>query len=147
MNELVTPSLELIANLSVAVDVPIALGQLNGLERRMVPIVGGIVSGPHFSGKVLPGGSDIQTIRTDGTIELVARYALDLGPLGKVMVENTGLRSPPGNGATTTSPNYFRGVFRFQAPKGALQWLNDNVFVNSGHREGGRVQLAIFRVL
>ncbi len=147
MKDFSTPGLELVAHISVMVEAPLPLGQLNGLERRIVPIAGGSVSGPHFSGTVLPGGSDIQTVRADGTIELVARYALDLGSHGKVLVEHTGLRRAPATIGGDAVPGYFRGVYRFQAPEGALQWLNDNLFINTGSREGNCVRLEIFRVL
>lgn len=79
--------------------------------------------------------------------KLVARYALGLGLLGKVLVENTGLRRAPASDAGSPAAGYFRGVFRFQAPEGVLQWLNDSVFINTGRREGNCVKLEVFRVL
>jgi hypothetical protein len=146
MTEITNPALELVANIRVIVAPPVSLGQLNGLERRMVAITGGSVSGPHLNGTVLAGGSDIQTVRADGTIELVARYALDFGPHGKVLAENTGLRRAPVAAGGDQAANYFRGVFRFQAPEGALQWLNDSIFINTGYRDGEGVHIALFRV-
>jgi hypothetical protein len=147
MNPASMPTLRMIAHIEVDVVAPVMLGQLNGIERRFVSITGGRVTGPHFSGSVLPGGSDIQAVRTNGTVELVARYALDLGELGKVLVENSGIRrsAPPADGQDQRP--YFRGCVRFDAPKGALQWLNESVFVSSGYREGGTVHLQIFELL
>jgi len=78
-------------------------------------------------------------------VELTARYAIDLGDAGKLLVVNTGIRRslPPADGASGT---YFRGVVRFAAPGEALQWLNDSVFISSGYREGSTVLLDVFEV-
>ena len=133
------------AQIRVEVAPPIGLGVLDGSERRMVPILGGTVQGPHFTGKVLAGGNDIQAVRADGSVELVARYALDLGAAGMVMVENSGVRRPvPG---APQAPAYFRGLLRFRAPAGSLEWLNTTLFMTTGRREGNVVVLDVEEVL
>lgn len=137
------PSLRRVASIEVLVQPPIALGELSGTERRIIPITGGTLSGSGLHGSILPGGADIQNVRPDGTVELTARYAIDLGAAGKLLVENAGIRRP---GPSPSDPPYFRGVMRFSAPPGELQWLNDSVFINSGRREGGTVFLDIFEV-
>lgn len=146
MNEPSNIGLRSIARLEIAVVPPVALGELKGTERRFVAIKGGNVSGPLFSGTILPGGSDIQLVRANGAIDLVARYALDLGPLGTVLVENTGIRRAEDVADANGRP-YFRGVMRFEAPRATLGWLNDTVFVTTGYREGGTVYLEVFEVL
>ncbi|HEY8027651.1 MAG TPA: DUF3237 family protein [Burkholderiaceae bacterium] len=132
--------------IEVIVAAPITLGELGGMERRMVPIVGGKLTGPDFSGAILPGGSDVQAVRPDGTIELLARYAVDLGAHGKLLIENTGIRRMAKSGEVEAAP-YFRGVMRFCAPPGALQWLNDSVFLSDGYRDGNTVYLTVMEVL
>ena len=142
MNEIPAPALRPMLRLQIEVGPPLALGRLNGLERRLVPILGGTADG-QFSGRVLPGGSDLQAVRDDGTIELLARYALDLGAdAGKVLLENTGLR----RASRTGEAPYFRGRMRFDAPAGPLAWLNDALFITSGYREGHTVCLEVFEV-
>jgi hypothetical protein len=136
-------ALRTVARIEVNVAAPIMLGELGGSERRMIPIVGGKITGPDFSGSILPGGSDLQSVRADGTIHLHARYAIDLGDHGSLLVENSGIRRP---GEVGDAP-YFRGVLRFCAPSGPLQWLNDSVFVSSGYREGGTVYLDVMEVI
>lgn len=42
-------------------------------HRRVVPIVGGAISGA-FDGEILPGGADWQLVRPDGAIEVDGRY-------------------------------------------------------------------------
>jgi hypothetical protein len=156
------PALTRIARIEVQVTPPIVLGELSGNERRMISIAGGKMtiegreeSAPALAGTILPGGSDIQLVRGDGTIELTARYAIDFGAAGKVLVENTGIRresTRPAVGTTgsmegtSTKAPYFRGVIRFLAPSGQLSWLNSSVFVSSGYREGGTVFLDVFEL-
>jgi hypothetical protein len=75
----------------------------------------------------------------------IARYALDLGEHGRVLVENVGIR----RGAPVAGPDdrpYFRGMLRFTAPQGPLHWLNESVFVTSGHREGGTVHMDVWEM-
>jgi len=140
------PALRMALQLEVNVAAPVILGELGGFERRMIPIVGGKLTGRDFSGTILPGGSDVQSIRSDGTVDLLARYAVDLGGDGKLLIENVGIRrmtkSDDGNAA-----QYFRGVMRFCAPPGRLQWLNDSVFISNGYREGNAVYLTVLEVL
>ncbi len=59
-----------------------------------IPIVGGRVSGA-YTGKVLPGGADWQTIWPDGRLELEAHYALDIDGHGLVEVLSSGVRHGP----------------------------------------------------
>ena len=140
------PALRHVARIEVNVSAPILLGALAGLERRMIPIIGGTFSSADFRGVILPGGSDVQAVRSDGTIDLLARYAVDLGQYGNLLIENTGIRRAVGPDQADGVP-YFRGVVRFCAPPGPLQWLNDSVFVSSGYRDGSTVYLDVMEVL
>lgn len=139
------PALRAVMQIAVNVAPPLALGELGGAERRLVAILGGSVAhvdGVSFSGTILPGGSDLQLVRADGAIELLARYAADLG---KLLIDNAGIRRQ-GAGGADAAP-YFRGTMRFTAPAGPLQWLNDSIFVSTGYRDGGTIHLDVFEVL
>jgi hypothetical protein len=140
-----TVELRLVARIEIIVAAPISLGHLAGVERRMIPILGGKITGENFAGDILPGGSDVQSLRADGAIDLLARYAIDLGEHGSLLVENTGIRRPASSGEAASQP-YFRGILRFSAPLGPLQWLNDSVFVSSGERRGNTVHLDVMEV-
>ena len=53
--------------------------------------------GPRLTGEILPGGTDWQIVRPDGTIEVVARYTIraDMGRSDNgalIYVQNDGLR-------------------------------------------------------
>jgi hypothetical protein len=71
---------------------PIEVGRLTSGLRRLVPITGGTVSGL-FTGRVLPGGADLQLIRSDTETEVEARYLLESDDGELVTVHNWGLRT------------------------------------------------------
>ena len=61
----------------VQIGAPLDQGTWDGQRRRVIPIVGGTFEGPRFSGIVLPGGADWQSVRvTDGVARIDARYTL-----------------------------------------------------------------------
>ena len=42
---------------------PLDFGQTQAGHRRVIPIAGGVVSGPKLQGRVVPGGADWQLLR------------------------------------------------------------------------------------
>src|SRR3954470_2978176 len=86
------PDLVHVLHLEVEVAAPIEVGRLTTGLRRVVPITGGTVSGL-FPGRVLPGGADVQLIRTDTETEVEARYLLESDDGELVTVHNWGLRT------------------------------------------------------
>jgi hypothetical protein len=114
-------------------------GTLNG-SRRLIPILGGVVAGPRLRGKVLPGGADFQTVRKDGTIDLHARYFLELEDGERIYVENSGFRhGPPG-------AVYFCTSARFECAAGPHDWLTRHIFVAHGLRHPKSVELSFFQL-
>lgn len=90
------PVPELIPSLQVRV-------RLAGLEdhgrtaaghRRVIPIVGGTVTGD-FTGEILPGGADWQLVRDDGTIEIDSRYSARSDDGGYLYIRAVGFRTGP----------------------------------------------------
>lgn len=67
------PGLEFVFRAEVAVAPPLVVGKSSHGVRRIIPILGGKVEGPRFSGEVLAGGADWQYERPDGVWELEAR--------------------------------------------------------------------------
>ena len=74
---------------------PIIAGDIGYGVRRIIPIIGGEVSGEGINGKVLPFGADFQTIRPNELIELEAKYAFETDDGAMVYVENKGIRFGP----------------------------------------------------
>jgi hypothetical protein len=126
----------------VEVGCALSIGSVRGGERRIVPILGGIVAGPQFSGQVLPGGTDTQLLRPDGVLEIDANSVIDLGAAGKVLVQNRALRRIAVNPVGV----YFRGTFAFEAPPGKLGWLNGSIFIAAGSRVADHVELEVFEL-
>jgi hypothetical protein len=93
MQALPAPGLTFFANLMVQVAAPQTVGQtLHGL-RRVVPILGGQVSGDGWCGRVLPAGADFQLILNERTSELDARYLIELDGGDLIYVRNHAVRS------------------------------------------------------
>ena len=71
------PALEFEFRMRVQIGAPLDQGTWDGQRRCVMPIVGGTFEGPRFSGTILPGGADWQSVRvTDGVARIDARYTL-----------------------------------------------------------------------
>ena len=77
MSKTAEPRLEFFCDLNVQLGAPIEMGAGAAGRRRIIPIIGGTVSGPHFEGKILNLGADWQTQFIGGTAHLDTRYAME----------------------------------------------------------------------
>ena len=146
----------LIPVFSIAVDVApaVEVGATPLGERRLIPILGGRVSGPRLSGQVLPGGADYQSIRDEGLADIHARYVVETDAGSRVYVENTGIRRGPPELIARLKRGepvdpaliYFRTVPRFETGDPALVWLMRSLFVCAGTRLPDRVLLDIYEL-
>ena len=129
---------EVIAN----VDQPLVVGQTSRGLRRIIPILGGTVTGPRLEGTILPGGADWQYVRPDGVLSLEARYTVRSKDGELISVTNRGMRHGPPDvidRITRGEPvpagsYYFRTVAEFEAPIGPLDWLNKGLFLGLAER-------------
>jgi Protein of unknown function (DUF3237) len=141
------PSAEFLFELDVTCDAPQLLGTKLGARMMMIPITGGTITGPAFSGSVMPGGADWAVVHSDGTTQVDARYAIQATDGTIIQVFNTStMRMEQGGGAmppVITSP-------RFIAPEGSYDWLNYGVYVGTLHVDpsgpGGGVRVRVFRM-
>lgn len=140
--------------MSFAVQVGKPMEVTNGSSgRRFIPITGGTVSG-RLNGRVCAGGGDWQTIGEDGTIELEARYFVEIEDHGMVEVHATGVRfAEPDvlaalSRGDTVDPGlvYFRSTMRFTSTAPSIAWLNRRLCVSTGRREASQVILDIFEL-
>lgn len=123
-------------------------------ERRVVQITGGSFEGPAMRGEVL-GGADWQIVRTDGVLELDARYAIKEARGGLVQVISQGMRHGPaevlaklGRGDEVPADQYFfRTVMRFETGASELAFLNKTIAVATAERKARRVELKAWRLL
>ena len=68
------PALIHVADITIQVGPPIPVGETAHGLRRIVPILGGHISGPRLSGTILPAGADFQLIQADGYTTLEALF-------------------------------------------------------------------------
>lgn len=145
---------EFVAEVEAAVGPPVVVGPGPAGERRIVPILGGRVSGPRLSGEVLPGGADFQLVRADGVAEIEARYALRLDDGALVYVVNRGLRHAAEEDMAKllrgepVPPErvYFRTAPVFETAAPAHAWLRRSLFVGVGERFPDAVRVRVFAV-
>lgn len=148
------PVLSHVCDLAVAVAKPVSIGATSLGERRIVGIDGGEVTGPRLSGRILPGGADVQIIRPDGFTELAARYVVETHDSALIYVENLGIRHGPPEAMEKLRRGepvdpaliYFRATPRFETAAPAYAWLTRRLFLCTGVREPSRVVLSIFDV-
>ena len=149
-----TPGIEFVGQVEVAVAPPLVVGAGPLGERRIVPILGGRVSGPRLAGEILPGGADHQLIRPDGVTEIVARYTLKLIDGALVYVVNRGIRHAAPEDmarllrgeAVPPERVYFRTTPVFETAAVAHAWLHRSLFVGFGERQPASVLVRIFAV-
>ena len=149
------PRLEHVCDLAVTIAPPVEVGQTPAGLRRMIPITGGVVTGPRLSGKVLAGGADFQLILGGGTqAHLDARYVIELDDGSRVFVQNTALRFTSAENAqrivrgepVNPAEVYFRCQPRLEATAPQWAWLNESQFIGSGRRAPDGVFLSFYRV-
>lgn len=122
---------------------PQIVGQVpTGFFRRMGIITSGRFTGDCLSGRVLPGGGDSVTMRSDGVIHLDVRAMLETDAGETIYMTYTGrLKSTPeidarlAAGETIHSSEfYFRTAVQFETASVVHKALNDIVAVGVGHR-------------
>ena len=150
-----TPRFEYLMNLSVDVGNVVSMGPGPVGERRVVGFLGGTFESSGLRGEVLPGGADWQIVRSDGVLDLDARYALKEQAGGVVRVLSQGYRHGPaevlealGRGEDVDPAKYFfRTIMRFETGAPYLEWLNRTIAVATAKREAQRVLLSAYRLL
>lgn len=152
--ELPSPSLEHACDLLVDLDPIIEMGQGRGGQRRIIPIVGGSVSGPLLSGKILNVGADWQTVFSDGLAELDTRYAMETDDGATIEIINYGFRHGPpeviaqiARGADVPPDSYYmRTHARLETGDDRYDWVNKTLFVGVGARQKQSVKVSLYAI-
>lgn len=150
----VAPALEFVCELRVALETPYVVGQTPHGLRRIIPIVGGTVTGPMVNGQIIAGGADWQVVRPDGVAELEAHYQFKTHDGVVIYIKNTGLRvaTPEvaariGRGEDVSADDYyFRAVPKFEAPAGPYGWMNNTLFICKGIKNPDHVLIQVWKV-
>jgi hypothetical protein len=122
--------------------------------RRVGVVPGGIFEGERLSGKVLPGGSDWQTVRGDGSTLLDVRLVLETSDGALIGMTYQGVRRGPAdviarvNRGEDVDPAsyYFRTNPVFETAS-SYSWLNGILAIGMGHRTPAGVIYSLFEVL
>ena len=148
------PGLEYVFQIRVKVDPPLRLGESAGVERRIVPIRGGVVEGPRLQGEVLEGGADWQHVGPDGVTQVLARYVIRAADGTMISVVNRGVRraSEPvirkllAGEPVDPEHVYFRTSPSFEVGPGPHAWLAQNLFICAGVRRPDAVEIRFYVV-
>ncbi len=128
--------------LTAILDAPQRLGQTPQGDRKIVPVLGGSVSGERVCGTVLPGGGDWALTRADGVLLLDVRLSIRTDDGALIHMTYDGMRHGPDAvmarlaAGQQVSPEemYFRIAPRFETSALAYAWLNRLLAVGIGER-------------
>lgn len=150
-----SPQLEFVCEFTVELSPPHEMGECGPGVRRIIPIVGGTVSGELLCGRILAIGADWQTVESDGLALLDARYAIETTDGVVIEVISQGMRhmSPDVAARHARGENvpfsdyYMRTAIRLATGHPAYQWVNRSLFLGAGGKNGDTVTLSIYRIL
>ena len=149
-----TPALEHACDFVVELSRPHEMGACATGARRIIPIIGGTVTGPLIQGRILDVGADWQTVAANGVAELDARYAIETHDGAVIEVVSLGIRHAPAEvaariaagEAVPPSEYYMRTLIRLDCGHPAYDWVNRSLFLAAGGKVGSTVRLSVHRV-
>jgi Protein of unknown function (DUF3237) len=133
----------------------VTVGDTPGPFRRVGIVSSGTFAGERLSGKVLDGGSDWLTVRSDGSTALDVRLILQTDDGIHLTMAYRGVRHGPADviqrlekgEEVDPASYYFRMNPIFEAPAGKYEFLNRVVAVGTGHRFKYGPVYSVFEVL
>ena len=151
---LLEPVLRHVADLAITLDSAYEMGKGRAGKRRIIPIVGGRVSGPSLNGDILNIGADWQTVFDSGLAELDTRYAFRTDDGAVIEIRNFGYRHGPDDvmqrvaagDQVDPSSYYMRTHARLETGHPDYAWVNNTLFVGVGGRKAASVQLALYAI-
>lgn len=123
------------------------VGEVHGVRKRIIPIIGGHVTGDRLSGVVESGGADWQTLDADGTATIDTRYWVRTHDGVLVAFATQGFRHGPAEvlarlaaGEPVSPMEYsFRLTARLESGDPRYAWVNTSLFLAVAAREFSRV--------
>ncbi len=149
-----TPMLRHVADFEVELSSIAEMGRARGGKRRIIPIVGGRITGPCFTGEILNVGADWQTIFDSGLAELDTRYAFRTDDGAVIEIRNFGYRHGPeevmqrltAGEDVDPSSYYMRTHARLETGHPDYQWVNNTLFVGVGARFKSKVMISLYAI-
>jgi hypothetical protein len=151
-DQFLQPTLEAICDLKVDIGSPIEIGSTPKGTRRIIPILGGVVSGK-IEGNILSGGADYQLLLDDVQIgHLDAKYVIKTNDSEHIFIENKALRVMSKENSmkmikgevVDPSAIYFRSQPSFETSSKKYKWLCQHQFIGCGVRLADAVILRFF---
>jgi len=141
--QLPIPTLTPVCQLKVTLDPIREMGAGRAGHRRIIPIIGGEVTGDRLSGRLLNLGADWQTVFADGLAELDTRYAMETDDGATIEIINYGYRHGPkevldavARGEDVDPASYYmRTHARLETGDLRYDWVNRTLFVGVGARQ------------
>lgn len=148
------PVLEHFCDLDVKLGPIMELGNGQSGKRRIIPIIGGTVTGPQISGEILNLGADWQTIFSNGVAELDTRYAMRTNDGALIEIRNFGsrhgsdaiLKQVASGDFVDPSEYYMRTHARLETGDERYSWVNEMLFVGTGGRNKSSVEISLYVV-
>jgi len=148
------PQLEHACDFVVELSPPHEMGPCPTGTRRIIPIVGGAVSGPLINGRILNVGADWQGVSAGGIADLDARYAIETTEGAVIEVVSQGIRhaSPEiiariaAGESVPPTDYYMRTAIRLASGHALYDWVNRALFLAAGGKVGSTVRLSVYRV-
>ena len=152
--DLPTPTLEHVCTLMVELDQIRPMGHGRAGQRRIIPIIGGTVTGEALSGRILDVGADWQTVFGSGLSELDTRYAMQTHDGAVIEIVNYGYRHGPkavieaiARGEQVDPASYYmRTHARLETGDPRYDWVNKTLFVGTGARNANSVQVELYAI-
>jgi len=149
-----SPQLRHIADFEVDLSPVTEMGHGRGGKRRIIPIIGGRVSGPCFTGEILNIGADWQTVFDSGLAELDTRYAFRTDDGAVIEIVNYGFRHGSdevmkrlaAGEEVDPSSYYMRTHARLETGHPEYEWVNNMLFVGVGARLKSNVILSLYAI-
>lgn len=148
------PRLAHVCDLEVELDPILEMGPGRAGRRRIIPIVGGRVTGPRLNGRILDLGADWQTLYGDGMAELDTRYAMETTDGAVIEIVNYGYRHGPpeviaalARGEEVAPDAYYmRTQARLETGDARYAWVNRTLFVGTGARFAAAVRVSLYAI-
>lgn len=131
------------------------IGATPGAFRRIGVVPAGVFEGDRVRGEVLEGGSDWQTVRSDGATTLDVRLVLRTADDALIGMQYRGLRHGTPEivaridkgEAVDPASYYFRINALFETASSTYDWLNRILAIGVGYRRAEGVVYSLFEIL
>jgi hypothetical protein len=133
----------------------IVVGATPGAFRRIGVMPGGAFEGERLSGDVLDGGTDWQSVHSDGATALDVRVPLKTQDGALIAMRYQGVRHGPPDviarlekgEAVDPASYYFRIAPTFETSAPQYDWLNRIIAIGAGYRRADGPIYSVFEVL